>query len=279
MGKENTVVSPQVVTKQPVRSLRADSCLTVAMAEEVPVEHTLDVVVNGRRALQLVCTATSLRELVVGRLYSEGIIAAVGDIEALRFDESLSTVRVSLRKAVPLTAKATEVVPTAVTGTRVFVETPEQESDSRKVTPIPWKAEDIFSLARVFSSDSPMHRTTCGVHSCYLAQGAEVLCRCEDLGRHNAFDKAVGYGLLHGIDLKRCTVFSSGRLPIDMLKKAVRVGIPLVVSKSVTTDRAVRLARESDLTLICSAWPDSLRVYHDPRDADWFEERPRSICA
>lgn len=73
---------------------------------------------------------------------------------------------------------------------------------------------------------------------------------------------AIGYGLANKVDFHACTVFSCGRMPVDMLTKAANAGIPIVATKSVTTDLAVRAARQCGLTLICSAWPDSMRIYN-----------------
>lgn len=87
---------------------------------------------------------------------------------------------------------------------------------------------------------------------------------CEDLGRHNAFDKVVGCALRDGVDLAHCTIFTSGRIPTDMVVKAIRAGIPTLISKAVPTDLTVDMARRYRLTLICSAHSDSLKVFSDP---------------
>jgi FdhD protein len=65
---------------------------------------------------------------------------------------------------------------------------------------------------------------------------------------------------MDGVDLAAWTVFTSGRVPTDMALKAIRAGIPVMVSKAVPTDTAVELARAHGLTLICSAYPDSFVV-------------------
>lgn len=138
------------------------------------------------------------------------------------------------------------------------------ESRPAKVKPIPWEVEWVFTAARTFAGDSPLHRSTTGTHSCYLmVDGAIVVC-CEDLGRHNAFDKVIGVALREGIDLHHSLIFSSGRLPVDMVMKAIRAGVPVLVTKAVPTEATVRLAREFDLTLVCQARPDSAVVYNDP---------------
>ncbi|WP_295999717.1 formate dehydrogenase accessory sulfurtransferase FdhD, partial [uncultured Adlercreutzia sp.] len=85
-------------------------------------------------------------------------------------------------------------------------------------------------------------------------------------GRHNAFDKVVGVALREGIDLRDVMVYSSGRLPVDMVMKAIRAGIPILATKAVPTDETIRLARKYRLTLLCQARPDSVLIYHDPLD-------------
>lgn len=280
MGECKQIQEVPTLATHKVRALHADGRLVVATAEEVPAEHMLNVYIGDRLAMRLICTATSLRELVAGRLHSEGLIEDGSHLVSIELNEAQTEARVTLGPgARPLRARAAEFVPSATTGSRVFAEVVQTPAAEGRVVPIPWSPDDIFSLARVFADDSPMHRSTMGVHSCYLARGAEVLCRCEDLGRHNAFDKVIGYALLNQIDVRACTVFSSGRLPVDMISKAVQAGIPIVASKSVTTDHAIKLARRTDLTLICSAWPDSMRVYHDPVGCAQTAFRQQSVCA
>ena len=109
-----------------------------------------------------------------------------------------------------------------------------------------------------------MHRRTFGAHSCFLSVGEEILYCCEDLGRHNAFDKVIGCALQDHVDLSQAVIYTSGRLPVDMVTKAIKASIPVLVSKAVPTDLTVELARRFDLTLICAARPDSMKVYHDP---------------
>lgn len=78
----------------------------------------------------------------------------------------------------------------------------------------------------------------------------EIVFQCEDIGRHNALDKTIGYALRRGIDLTNCAVYSSGRMPVDMVRKVIRAGIPLLVSKEQPTWEAVELAKSCQLVLI-----------------------------
>ena len=79
----------------------------------------------------------------------------------------------------------------------------------------------------------------------------------EDIGRHNALDKAVGHMLLNNKEAEGCVLFTTGRVAADMVIKTVASGIPVLVSKAVPTTKALSLAKKYGLKLICNAWPDS----------------------
>lgn len=128
------------------------------------------------------------------------------------------------------------------------------------VDPIPWNPEWIFRMAVEFELDRTSHFRTHGVHSAYLATLEETLYVREDIGRHNAFDKVIGSALIHGVDLAKCLLFTSGRVPIDMVTKAIRARLPILVSKAAATAKTVEVARACNLTLICSATSESFDV-------------------
>ncbi|WP_302964037.1 formate dehydrogenase accessory sulfurtransferase FdhD [uncultured Adlercreutzia sp.] len=230
----------------------------------VLIEHGLDVLVNTVPTMHVVCTPNHLVDLVVGRLFTEGLASGVEDIREVYLCEHGTRAQVTLASQADFSRDAAEVVPTCCTGNRTLNRYFADDERPANVVPIPWHQEWVFSVARAFAGDSPLHRATTGTHSCYLAIDGEVLVCREDLGRHNAFDKVVGAALREGLDLRRALVFSSGRLPEDMVMKAIRAGIPILATKAVPTDETIRLAQEFDLTLICQARPDSAVVYNDP---------------
>lgn len=242
-----------------------------AVRRSVLAEHRLEVLVNTVPTMRIVCTPDHLVDLVVGRLFTEGMVGGVEDIEGVYLCEHGTRVQVTLAaRAADFSRRSVETVPTCCTGNRVLNAYFTGDERPDNVEPIPWEREWVFAAARVFAGDSPLHSATAGTHSCYLAIEGDVrLCR-EDLGRHNAFDKVVGAALREGINLRQTMVFSSGRLPEDMVMKAIRAGVPILATKAVPTDETIRLAREFDLTLICQARPDSAVVYNDPRSIPAF---------
>ncbi len=269
MQKVDRSQDVESIVEYPASVIYADGTAEIR-DEEVQAEHTLDVYVDGKLSMRIVCTPSDLVELVVGRLFTEGIIHSVDDIELVHLCEFSTKARVLLanRKG-QLSDVDAPIVPSCCTGDRVYaaIEYANDEgAQLEPVVPMPWNPEWIFGLAGMFKQDTPMHKRTFGAHSCFLATGDEVLYCCEDLGRHNAFDKVIGHALCDGVDLSSSIICTSGRLPVDMVTKAIRARVPLLVSKAVPTDLTIELAREFDLTLICCARPDSIRVYHDPTD-------------
>ena len=100
------------------------------------------------------------------------------------------------------------------------------------------------------------------LHAAYLYKDGKVVTLFEDIGRHNALDKIIGYIYLNNIKSEDCIVFTTGRVPVDMVRKAIYAKLGALVSKAVPTVDAVSLAKEYNLNLICRAWQDSFQIFN-----------------
>ncbi len=234
-------------------------------SEPVLKEHLIEVFVNEELTMKLVCIPQFLAELVLGRLLTEGMIASADQVEQLYICESGTRARVLLKEAKKINRKETEsyieVTPSCCTGNHILNRYFQSQKPIQPVVSIDWTAGQVFSLADRFADGMPLHGKTWATHSCFLALGDELLFQCEDIGRHNALDKAIGYALRHGVDLRKCMVYSSGRIPTDMAIKAIRAGIPVLASKASPSKEAVALAKEYNLTLVCAARRDRMKLF------------------
>ncbi len=243
-------------------------------SEEIVSEHFMDVVVDEKLAARLVCTPDNLVELVMGRLLTENIVSSADDVEHIYICEEGRRAKVFLKPEVCAVLEPTyKLEPTCCTGNKIFLQNRfiKEKKDSTaaekqlrnkdKPEGTFWKKEWIFELAKNFAEGAFLHSRTKGTHSCYLSVKGRTVFAAEDIGRHNALDKVIGYAALHGILYEDCIVFTSGRVPTDMIVKVLSVGIPVMVSKAVPTDEAIKMAEENGLTLICRAWPDSFEIY------------------
>ena len=216
--------------------MKADGAVC-KMTDEIVVEHNIEVSVNGVRAFILTCTPEHLRELVVGRLFTERIIDGVDDIERLFICGEGNIGEVILKDSVK------EYLP----GAGELSVLPEVQLDPK----------NVFELAERFSEDGRLHKSTSGTHSCYIRFEDGSIAGFEDIGRHNALDKAVGYMLLENKNPEKSILYTTGRVAADMVEKTIAAGVPVLVSKSVPTTKAVSLSKEYGLKLIVKAWPDS----------------------
>lgn len=245
-----------------VASLKVTRIFPEGGAEEKEVlvvrEARLAVFVNGTKFADLVCTPTCLHELVAGRLLTSGVIEEKTEISEIQFCQSQRRAFVTLSHEVSF-ADCNAPEPTCCTGNRQFL-SPADSEDLPCLEKASWKKEDVFALAREFAKGSVVHTHTAGTHSCILAVDGKPVFIAEDISRHNALDKAVGYMLLHDIPSRNAMLFTSGRVPVDMVEKVIRARIPVLVSKSVPTAESAELAKAHGLTLISRAWSDSFEL-------------------
>ncbi len=265
-----TEFQPETIKEIEYRAICSDG-QTAIKRRSVLVEHVIDVYINNILTMKLICIPTMLTELVLGRLLTEGMISSAEDVEDIYICRYGRQAFVTLRekegrvfldtldnrelssveeKKLDEADKYVEKTPSCCTGNRVLNDYFINELPMKKIQPMKWKAEWIYALSKRFEEGMPIHSETGATHSCFLMTGGEIVFTCEDIGRHNALDKAIGYALRQGIDLKSCIAFSSGRIPTDMAEKAIAAGIPILATKSSVSDAAIELAEEYGLTLL-----------------------------
>jgi FdhD protein len=125
----------------------------------------------------------------------------------------------------------------------------------------PVRADQLLHLISLLEEKSVIFRRTGGVHSAALADRNGFLARYEDVGRHNAVDKTLGYALLNRVNPVDKILVLSGRIASEILLKAARSRIPLVLSRSAPTYLAVELAEKLGITVVGFARGDKLNVY------------------
>ena len=101
-----------------------------------------------------------------------------------------------------------------------------------------------------------------GLHSAALADSAgKILILKEDIGRHNAIDKVLGAGLIKKIDFEDKLLLTTGRLSSEMVLKAAKAKIPVVIARSYATNLAVKWASMAGMTIIGQVKASSMSVY------------------
>ena len=220
----------------------------------VPTEHAAALYANEQPAFRVVCTPELLPQLALGRLLTEGWIASAGEVEQIAV--CAEGLKISVHLTHPLTARGTAAQEVSSCCTdNITLGSPVELQPLRSVPQLDVLPEWVDALAAAMSAGLPLYQATHAVHSCFVLHEGRILCACEDIGRHNALDKAVGSVLLAGVPLSECVLYTSGRVPMDMVRKAIRAGVPALVSKTMPTVQSLELAAEYGLQFVCGRKP------------------------
>ena len=132
-------------------------------------------------------------------------------------------------------------------------------------------AATVNAAIALLERQSLLFRKTGGVHSAALADmRGRVLAWREDIGRHSALDKLVGWCVCSGERAAECMVLFSGRVPLEIVARVAALGCPLVVSPGAPTNLSIELAERSGLTLVGFAKHGRFNVYsHPERIVEW----------
>lgn len=236
--------------------------------DTVALETEYSLLVNGQKLVRLSCTPENLKELALGRLYTEGLVRNIRQIRSIQIQEEERTIYVEISEN---EKQRTEKESGKNTKNEVESSIESREKEPGKTEPIQYRnAEttmperkqrsegnrivgfsEIFSAAEVFfSQPGELFRETGCAHSCAFWKEREIVCSFEDIGRHNALDKVAGKLLIQEIDPGDGVIFTSGRISADYLKKIIQMGVATVVSRAAVTEAAVLLAEKYGILLL-----------------------------
>lgn len=224
----------------------------------VPIERELTIKINLNEFVTILCTPIKLNFLVIGFLYSEGIISGMDDVIMLRVCDDETEVDVRLKSSDFELPKKKRLTSGCGGGPSFITEGKKIESDFI-VTP-----EEITSLMKQLQEYMNEYLTSGGLHASALADRNKILMVAEDIGRHNTIDKIQGESLFKNISTRDCLLLSTGRISSEMLFKAARMGVPVVVSRHSPTGTAVKIAEELGIALVGHARGKRISVYSHP---------------
>lgn len=214
--------------------------------DEVCIEDTFRLYLNGLPLAQIIASPGQLRELGAGFVICEGLAESIQDVTVAGHD-----IRVVAQSNVPVDYELRSSGCIGVRGLPRVV-----KSDLRIA------AREVFQA--VGEIESAVWKQTGGVHCSVLLADGRVVVRSSDIGRHNTVDKVVGWAVLNQMDLGRCVIGCTGRQPAGMVGKIANAGVPIVATKAATTDAGIAIAERSNVTLIGFARGDRFTVYAHP---------------
>lgn len=240
------------------------SCPDV-VAEEVPVA----LVFNGVSHAVMMATPADLEHFALGFALSEGIVGSPREVFDIEVEPHVDGIEVKLEIAQPafLALKQHRRTLTGRTGCGVCGTESLQLLDlapERVTTPMP-AAPDVAAIQRILEAlpaQQPLMRATgCAHAAAWCSVQGEVLCVFEDVGRHNAMDKLLGWLAREAVDTRTGFVFLTSRASYELVRKAARRNLPMLATISAPTALAIRLAQEAGIELLSFCRPSGFVSY------------------
>lgn len=264
------------VTSRRRASHLADGIVT-ERPETLVVEEPLEIRVNGSPVTVTMRTPGSDVELAQGFLLTEGVITRRDDVLTVQYCRGAETkdgintynvLDVTLRPDVPspdtdVTRNFYTTSSCGVCGKASLEAVRLSSRYSPGDDPTSVAAETLTAMPAQLRSAQKVFASTGGLHAAALfATDGALLAVREDIGRHNAVDKVIGWALEAGhVPLGGTVLLVSGRASFELTQKAVMAGIPVLAAVSAPSSLAVDLAGQSGLTLVAFLRGDSMNVY------------------
>ena len=230
-----------------VKQISSDGSTNI-LDDNVAIDTTFCIFVDDLPFRTLISSPDKQRELALGHILTEGVIKHIDDIAEVSIREGRADI--SLNSPVDLTEinfERERVITTACNTENVDLNILEELRVKETEAP---DSNIIFDLMRTLNEKSTNFKFTGGTHSAILScKDDDFTTSAEDVGRHNAVDKVIGSGLIHGVPLNRCILACSGRLSGDMVLKAARSGIPVMCSISAPLLSGIRVAKKTGIKL------------------------------
>lgn len=223
------------------------------LLKDCPEEYPVTLYVNNKELMTIQLTEVNLDDWTVGFLFAEGIINSLDQLRNLSIDSYRGNIYAEVDPQacdMDQFLKRKRVL-TAGCGRGVtFRSLKEVGQFKRPISTVKVSLPFIIEKMKMFVKMTPLYHKTGGMHAAAIVQpDGELLVR-EDIGRHNAVDKAIGAALRKGLTPADLFILTSGRISFDMCSKVAKFGMGLAVSRTAATNLAVALAMELSIDLV-----------------------------
>lgn len=221
-----------------------------AITTAVTVERPLTLFLNAREIVTMMTIGDHPDYLALGYLLNQAILTPGDTVSTIDYDEDLGVVVVRTETATTFEDKLRKKVLTSGCAQGTSFGDLMDAIDHVKLPPAVLKTSWLYALSNKINRTPSLYLEAGAIHGCVLCCEDKPLIYMEDVGRHNAVDKIAGYMARHGIDPADKLFYTTGRLTSEMVIKTVRMGIPILASRSGFTASGVDLARKVGLTLV-----------------------------
>ncbi|MBQ6344727.1 MAG: formate dehydrogenase accessory sulfurtransferase FdhD [Methanobrevibacter sp.] len=229
--------------------------------EKVVLDETITLTINNEISRSLSAIEDSMEEFAVGYLFNENMVNSMDAIKKIDVDGVQINVEID---DTLLKTNETVLCSDSAGGWRSKIKhvNPVESDFQVHVNELIDRIEELKDNAEIWQA-------TGGTHVAGIVYEDQFIVK-EDVSRHVAVDKVIGYGLLHDFDLSHSYVIYSGRMPADMVIKMTRSGVPILASNAAPANSGYNIAKKGNITLVgflrgqrCNVYNNQGRVIFD----------------
>lgn len=257
-------MNEDVLKDQPI--VRFEDGKLIQTRDSYATEFPLTIMVNGDEFATVICSPNHLRELTLGFLASEGAILKQDDVKSIEIDDSKGFAHVELNKSLGerFQYSTKRMIASCCGKSREFYFQNDAAVAKTSLSKISLQPTQILNMMKALQDASTVFKQTGGLHNAAISDGEDFFMHRQDIGRHNALDKLYGYCINQRIPVRDKVLIFSGRISSEILIKAAKIGVGVILSKSAPTTLAVQLAQDLNITAIGFIRDGNFNVYSHP---------------
>ncbi len=217
---------------------------------KVPVERPLTLYLNAQEIVTMMTINDYPEYLALGYLLNQNMLKYDDVVTEVEYHDDLQVVVVRTEHHTNFEAKLKKRTQTSGCAQGTAFGDLLDAFGSVALPQATLRTSWLYQMTHRINTMPSLYLEAGAIHGCVLCKEGEPVCYTEDVGRHNAVDKIAGWIYRHGVDTSDKILYTTGRLTSEMVIKTVRMGIPILVSRSGFTAWGVDLARQVGLTLV-----------------------------
>src|SRR6266705_477018 len=221
-----------------------------AIETRVTVERALTIFLNSQEIVTAMTINDYPEYLALGYLLNQHMLLPDDLVTGVDYDEELAVVVVRTKRKTNYEKKLKKKVQTSGCAQGTAFGDLMEALETVSLPAAELRTSWLYRLTNTINTTPSLYLEAGAIHGCVLAREDRALVYMEDVGRHNAVDKIAGWMFRHHVGAADKIFYTTGRLTSEMVIKTVRMGIPILVSRSGFTAWGVELARRAGLTLI-----------------------------
>jgi FdhD protein len=217
---------------------------------KVPMERALTLYLNAQEIVTMMTIGDHPEYLALGYLLNQNMLKYGDVVTEVEYDDDLQVVVVRTEHHTNFEHKLKKRTQTSGCAQGTAFGDLLEAVESVELPKAELRTSWLYRMTHTINTMPSLYLEAGAIHGCVLCREGEPLCYTEDVGRHNAVDKIAGWMYRHGVDPADKILYTTGRLTSEMVIKTVRMGIPILASRSGFTAWGVDLARQVGLTLV-----------------------------